>query len=69
MKPFKKRFPIIKNWSGIFTIYVLDDIITKDVLERHLVDAGNVIGIGRFSPRNNGYYGRFDAEILSWEEY
>jgi hypothetical protein len=62
-----KHFPKIENWTGVVTCYILDEIITKDVFERHLQDAGNFIGIGRFRPRNNGYYGRFSAEIVSWE--
>jgi hypothetical protein len=45
----------------------LDETITRDVLERHLIDAGNFIGIGRWRPRMNGLYGRFNAEIINWE--
>jgi len=63
-----KNFPKIEEWGGSVTLYILDEIITKDVLERHLTDAGNFIGVGRFRPRNNGYYGRFDAEILEWKD-
>jgi len=61
-----KHFPKIEEWAGTVTLHVLDEIITKDVLERHLTDAGNFIGVGRFRPRQNGYYGRFDAEIIDW---
>lgn len=63
-----RHFPKIEEWTGTANFLILDDIITKDVFERHLADAGNFIGIGRFRPRNNGYYGRFDFEILKWEE-
>lgn len=60
-----KHFPKInEGWQGIIDILVIDEVITRDVLERHLQDAGNFIGIGRFRPRNNGYYGRFDCEII-----
>jgi hypothetical protein len=31
------------------------------VFEHHLHEAGKFIGIGRFRPRNNGFYGRFDV--------
>jgi hypothetical protein len=24
------------------------------------------IGLGSFRPRNNGYFGRFKAEMISW---
>jgi hypothetical protein len=60
-------FPVIPEWSGDLVIHILDDIITKPVLEEHLVAAGNFIGIGRFRPRNNGYYGRFNLIGLEWE--
>lgn len=63
-----KHFPKIETWAGQVTVYILDEIITQDVFERHLADAGNFIGIGRFRPRMNGYYGRFDAEILEWKD-
>lgn len=62
-----KNFPKIDTWSGVVTFLLLDEIITKDVFERHLKDAGDFIGVGRFRPRNNGYYGRFAAEILTWQ--
>lgn len=63
-----KNFPKIEKWGGTVTVHILDEIITKDVFERHLADAGNFIGVGRFRPRQNGYYGRFDAEVVSWED-
>jgi hypothetical protein len=62
-----KNFPKIETWSGTVKFTILDDIITRDVFERHLKDAGDFIGIGRFRPRNNGYYGRFNAEITDWK--
>lgn len=59
-----KRFPRIDRWSATFQIHVLDETITKEVLEKHLQEAGNLIGIGRFRPRKNGYYGRFTVASL-----
>jgi hypothetical protein len=59
-----RYFGRIPKWSGEFEINVLDETITKDVLELHLCEAGSLIGIGRFRPRNNGYYGRFAVESL-----
>lgn len=60
-----KYYPVIHSWEGELTFYVLDDIITEDVLRHHLREAGNFIGIGRFRPRMNGYYGRFTVERLA----
>jgi hypothetical protein len=60
----KRTFPRIDKWGGEFDIYVTDETITKDVLHKHLVEAGSLIGIGRFRPRNNGFYGRFAVDGL-----
>lgn len=58
-KRVKKIFPLIPNWKGEVTFCILDDIITREVFEEHLRNAGSYVGIGRFRPQNNGYYGRF----------
>jgi hypothetical protein len=63
-KRVKKCFPVIASWKASVVIHVLDDLVTKDVLQRHLDDAGAFIGIGRFRPRNNGFYGRFKVVKL-----
>jgi len=46
------------------TFYILDEIITKEVFERTLTMAGQFIGIGRFRPQNNGFYGRFEVVMV-----
>jgi hypothetical protein len=61
-----KCFPVIQKWAGTITYHVLDDVITPEVFEQHLRDAGNFIGIGRFRPRNNGFYGRFEVLAIDW---
>lgn len=63
----EKCFPLIKEWSGVVDFYIFDDIITKDVFEKVLREAGQIIGIGRFRPKNWGYYGRFKVEAIKWE--
>lgn len=68
-KRVAKCFPIIPQWSGEINIYILDPTITKDVFEEHLKEAGNFIGIGRFRPRNNGYYGRFKVDKVEWSNH
>lgn len=61
-KRVDRVFPFIPaGWSGDVTMHVIDEMITSDVLHEHLVEAGKLIGIGRFRPRNNGYYGRFEV--------
>jgi hypothetical protein len=62
----EKCYPVIPKWSGEVTFYVLDEIITPEVFLEHLNDAGNFIGIGRFRPRNRGFYGRFKVNGVKW---
>jgi len=64
----EKCFPIIKEWKGEVNFYIFDDIITKEVFARVLKEAGQIIGIGRFRPKNWGYYGRFIVEDIKWME-
>lgn len=61
-----KCFPIIHSWSGQVTFYILDELITEKPFHQHLEAAGKFIGIGRFRPRNNGFYGRFSVKSISW---
>lgn len=64
-KRVSKCFPVIHEWGGEFTIFIFDETVTKDVLMQHLEEAGKFIGIGRFRPRNNGFYGRFRVESVT----
>lgn len=63
-KRVDKCFPVIPSWSGAIDVHVLDEIVTGDVLQKVFETAGKLIGIGRFRPRNNGFYGRFTAELI-----
>lgn len=63
-----KTFPLIHSWQGTVTYYILDDIITLDVFKKVLEASGNLIGLGRFRPRNCGYYGRFEIIDIKWTE-
>jgi hypothetical protein len=65
-KRVNKCFPIIHQWGGDVTFHILDETITEDVFRHILEQAGAFIGIGRFRPRNNGFYGRFKVESVSW---
>ncbi len=65
-KRVKRCFPLIKDWSGAVTFYVADMTITEEVFEQHLHEAGQFIGIGRFRPRNRGFYGRFAVKKIKW---
>jgi hypothetical protein len=63
-KRVMKCFPVIANWEGNIEIQVLDDTVTAEVLEEHLVQAGQFIGVGSFRPQNRGIYGRFKLVSL-----
>ncbi len=63
-----KTFPLIRKWEGSVTFYILDNIITEDIFRTVLEASGNLIGIGRFRPRNCGYYGRFEVLDIIWNE-
>jgi hypothetical protein len=65
-KRVMKCFPLVREWKGEATIYVLDEIITKDVLQRFLTAAGQFIGMGSLRVRNNGLHGRFNGQIVSF---
>ena len=58
-KRVPKAFPQVKEWQGTVDIHVLDETITKDVLLRHLTEAGNFIGLGAMRVANGGISGRF----------
>lgn len=62
----EKCFPLIPSWSGTAEFLILDEIINDEVFAEHLSDAGSFIGIGRFRPRNNGFYGRFSVQSIDW---
>ena len=63
-----KCFPLIKEWKGEIIYYIFDDTITEDIFYQVIRASGELIGIGRFRPRNWGYYGRFEVESIKWIE-
>jgi hypothetical protein len=64
-KRVPKAFPQIKEWQGTVDISVLDDMISKDVLLRHLTEAGNFIGLGAMRVANGGISGRFKVVSIT----
>lgn len=61
----KRRMPRLIDWKAEGQIHVIDEVITDDVLERALTDAGRFVGLGRFRPQSGGFYGRFNLVSLS----
>lgn len=64
----EKCFPLIPKWQGEVTYYIADDIITEEVFDKVLRASGQLIGVGRFRPRNCGYYGLFKVVSIKWQE-
>lgn len=66
-KRVNKCFPVIHSWEGTVEFMILDETITEDIFTHVLTEAGKFIGIGRFRPRNNGFYGRFNVVEVEWK--
>lgn len=60
-----KHFPMIREWKAEAKIIILDDTITKDVLVKHIEEAGKFIGMGSLRVRNRGINGRFSLVSIS----
>lgn len=66
-----KTFPVIPSWTGDVKFHVIDETVLNKhednmtVFHHVLQQAGAFIGVGRFRPRNNGYYGRFSVVSIS----
>lgn len=65
-KRVHRLFPIIPEWEGRVTFYILDPTITRQVFLYHLEQAGKFIGIGRFRPEKGGFNGRFAVTGMVW---
>jgi len=63
-----KIFPIVNEWQGQIDILIVDEIITPNVLETVIKNAGLLIGLGTWRPRNRGMNGRFDLVSMKWSE-
>lgn len=61
-----KVFGVIPEWGGEFVVSVIDEKISEKVFADHCEAWGKFIGIGRFRPEKNGYYGRFAVKKIAW---
>lgn len=62
----RRCYPTIPTWSAQVVIHVADDVITEDIFMQCFESAGFFVGIGRFRPENQGYYGRFKVKNPKW---
>lgn len=63
-----RTFPLIRSWTGVVQFDIINPIITRDVFEEHLREAGQFVGLGRFRPQRGGWYGRFDLVDIQFKE-
>jgi len=62
-----RTFPQLLKWNATVQVIVLDEIITKDVLEKYFTAAGQFVGVGQYRPENGGTNGRFSATVLEFK--
>lgn len=67
-KRVTKYFPRIDAWEGTVTYWIADPVITEEAFTRAIHASGTLIGIGRFRPKNLGYYGMFEVKDIKWVE-
>ena len=61
-----KTYPLIREWQAEFDVHILDEVITEKVFRTHMEYFGMFVGLGRFRPEKNGFYGRFKLEGVKW---
>lgn len=64
-----RTYPVIPQWQAATRIYVIDDVITREIFEKYIKTSGQLIGIGRFRPEKGGMYGRFEVRELRFLDY
>ncbi len=62
-----RRYPMFPKWGCIVKFIIVDTTITESVFERHLREAGQLVGIGRWRGEVGGLYGRFVVSSFKWE--
>ena len=70
-----KSYPVIFTWESDVELVVLDETVLQTsqrgnytILQEVAEGAGQYIVLGRFRPRNNGFYGRVRVEHFKVEE-
>lgn len=64
-----RRFPYLPpGWTARFEVYMLDEIIVRDMFVRMVNVAGMFKWLGRFRPENSGTNGRFRIKEIDWQD-
>lgn len=61
-----KKVPVVQSWEASFPFTVVDDRITKDLLQELVETAGMIIGLGFWRPEKGGAKGRFTVKKIKW---
>jgi hypothetical protein len=67
-KRVRRFFPQIPSWKGELEVYIVDEVITPSIFEKHAKEAGMLVGVGQYRPENGGTNGRFVCEKFTWSE-
>jgi hypothetical protein len=67
-KRVTRRFPIVNEWQTTFDVYILDPILTEEIVREMVEIAGMFIGFGRFRPEKGGTNGRFKITEVKWQD-
>lgn len=62
-------FPCFDHWEGVVDFMLVDSTITRPIFERHLREAGRMIGIARWRPIKGGMNGMFNVTKVTYEEF
>ena len=62
-----RTYPVVPEWQTHGEIHLIDPVLMDkaEKIQEYLEHAGNLIGLGRFRPINNGFYGRFKVTEFS----
>lgn len=68
-KRVPRKFPILPaGWRTTFDLYILEPMITPEVLTEMVNLAGLFVGLGRFRPEKGGINGRFKIAAMQWQD-
>lgn len=67
-KRVTRMYPIVQQWTCTPIFAVMDDAIPASIFERAVVEAGRLVGVGRFRPEKGGMNGRFMPTSFQWVE-
>jgi hypothetical protein len=61
-----RTFPMIPSpWHVTAVLSIVDEVVTRDILQETAIEAGRFVGLGRFRPQSGGFYGRFVVRKFS----